>query len=171
MTRKMRFLVEDFAAVPEEVSPEAARRFQWRSARMLLPGTGLKGAPSVQQVELVSLPVERFQYLRRWVRGYLRTIATKSPIEGHRVKLEGPLEFWLHPSLRMPLVEGDPSDVFLFYLVQLASRVGVSQIGVCRAPKAKSQEPCGVLFLRRGKAKKYCSEQCRARVATRRARA
>lgn len=68
-------------------------------------------------------------------------------------------------------VEGAPADVFWFHVVSLLGRVGLEAIDVCRAPKAYGGlVPCQRLYVRRGRAKLYCSDTCRARVATRRAR-
>src|SRR4030095_1172853 len=71
---------------------------------------------------------------------------------------------------RRLLVEGHATSVLWYYVVSLLSRVGLEDIGVCSAPQARHRVPCQRLFVRRGRAKQYCSEQCRARVATQRAR-
>jgi hypothetical protein len=134
---------------------------------------------------LVGMRAARFQRLRHEVRDWLRSLV-KDPRAGHRRKLKGPLTFTLksvsgRPNrLRAPFVEGPALDVFWFYLVYLLSRVELP-IGVCRAPKSQRQvapnpeldgyvEPCDRLFLRRGQVKAYCSDLCRARVASQRAR-
>jgi len=185
----MRFLLEDFIAVPEQDrAPKTVRRFQARAARFLLPGPrGRKAAFSPQQLALMQIDPAEFQQLRRDVREWLGAVVF-DPRRGHRVQLKGPLDLWLVTGrgeadlLRRPLVEGSPRDVFWFYLVHLISRAGVAAIGVCRAPRSKrdprqhdpqlrgATEECERLFLKRGRAKLFCSETCRARVATQKAR-
>ncbi len=47
----------------------------------------------------------------------------------------------------------------------------VTVLAICPAPQPyRADRLCGRLFVRRGQAKLYCSDTCRARVATRRAR-
>lgn len=187
-TASMRFLVEEFIDVPDvdEVPPEAATkgitRMQALSARVLLPGPD-RGGFSLQQSALVGMDPANFQKLRRSVRDWLRSVVTHSRI-GHEHTLKGPLTMWLpvRSDLRAPLIEGSGLDVFWFYLYHLVARADWTRIGVCRAPKSKRDpgqqnpaflgetEPCEQLFIRRGEAKEYCSDRCRARVATRRAR-
>ena len=55
------------------------------------------------------------------------------------------------------------------YTDELSTRF-VDMVGICPAPLPRGGARCGVLFLRRGRAKLYCSDTCRARVASRRAR-
>ncbi len=186
----MRFLVEEFIDVPDvdEVSSEAATkgitRMQALSARVFLPGPK-RGGYSLQQSALFQIDPANFQKLRRRVRGWLRSLVTGSHV-GHKHTLEGPLTMWLSgrpDRLRAPSIEGSGHDIFWFYLFHLVSRAGVARIGMCRAPKSQRDpsqqntefrgetEPCERLFIRRGNAREYCSERCRARVATQRARA
>lgn len=193
-TAVVRFLLEDFVEVPDgetgfstDTAAVALAKFQARAARILLPGPA-KGAFSTQQLMLVGLQRSQFQNLRRDVRQWLRSLATFSGV-GHTRTLHGKLTLSLvsvpgkPDRLQAPIVEGEPLDVFWYYLTHLMSRVGLTRIGVCHAPKSKREpgqmnpelggrsEPCGRLFLRRGRAKQYCSDRCRARVATQRARA
>jgi hypothetical protein len=189
-TAVLRFLIEEFIDVPEAEGDQADRavaRFQRRAARKLLPGPKKGNAASLQQVALMGMRPAAFQQLRREVRDWLGAVV-RDPRLGHKVTLQGPLDMWLygakhdHDTLGAPKVEGSNHDVFWFYLLQIVSRAGLSQIGVCRAPKSKRDagqsdpalcgwtEPCGKLFVRRGTAKEFCSDRCRARVATRRAR-
>ena len=184
----MRFLLEDFIEVPDgdEGNETAAALLQARAARVFLPGPQ-RGGVSLQQGGLMGLPAATFQELRRDVRDWLRSLVIYTHV-GHSRTLNGPLRLSLisvrgkPDRLRAPIIEGPPLDVFWFYLGYLLSRVGLTRIGVCRAPKSKRDpgqrdpelcgetEPCGHLFLRRGTVKVYCSDSCRARVATRRAR-
>lgn len=196
---RMRFLIERFIDVPddvdniidvppdvllsrdpkEEYAARAAnaplRKFQADSARVFLPGP-LRGAYSVQQMTLRALPPAEFQQLRRDVRTWLYRFI-RMPHVGQQVPITGALTMWLvtRPGaperVGAPLMEGAAADLLWFYVGHLLSRVGLKQIGICQAPQPKSDhEACGRLFVRRGDAKEYCSERCRARVATRRAR-
>lgn len=188
----LRFLVEEFIAVddrlavPDDPESRAARgviQFQRAAARRLLPGPQTEPAAlSVQQLALTSLSLAHFQDLRRAVRDWLRSVMTSS--SGHPHTLRGPLRMWLYPAMSparvqrgMPRVEGAPRDVFWFYVFHLVGRVGLAHLGVCWASRSARQghgwsvpEPCERIFVRRGRAKAYCSEQCRARAATQRAR-
>ena len=113
----------------------------------------------------------------------------RNPSVGRWRTLNGPLRLCLvavpgHPDqIRSPTIEGPALDVFWFYLTHLLSRVGIGRIGICRAPRSQKDpdqqallgqegvtEDCGRLFLRRGGVKRYCSEFCRGREATARAR-
>jgi hypothetical protein len=95
-------------------------------------------------------------------------VAGDVPLRGPRIIVKpviaGP------QSNRRLLVEGRATSVFWYYVVALLGRVGLEAIGVCPAPRAGLRAPCRRLFVRRGRAKEYCSEQCRARMTTRRAR-
>jgi hypothetical protein len=187
-TVAMRFLLEQFIDVPEDAaaSDEGIEVLQAQAARVFLPGPR-KGAYSLQQLGLIGLRPPAFQELRRDVREWLRSLVIYSHV-GHQRRMKAPLTFSLvsvsgkPDRLRPPIAEGLPLDVFWFYLVHLLSRAGLTRVGVCRAPKSKKDpgqqnpelsgetEPCERLFLRRGSAKEFCSERCRARVATQRAR-
>jgi hypothetical protein len=184
----LRFLLEDFIDVPDgpvrEAGVKGLSALRRRAVRLLIPGP-IKGALSLQQAGLLALQPDAFQQLRRDVRYWLRSVVTSSTV-GHRVTIKGPLALWLVAKtstperLQAPIVEGDAVDVFWFHLVYLVSRVGLSRIGVCKAPKSKRDpgqrqlsgeaEPCERLFIRRGEAKEFCSERCQTRVATQRAR-
>jgi hypothetical protein len=190
-TTVMRFLLDEFVEVADDgCATEDAEKdvvtFQTRAARVLLPGPQ-KGAFSLQQMTLRTLKPAAFQQLRREVRDWLRSLVMFSS-RGHQRTLKGPLTLSLvtvpgKPArLKAPIADGSPLDVFWFYLVHFIAQVGLSQIGVCHAPKSKrdpgqqnpelagATERCERLFLRRGHAKAYCSERCRARVATQKAR-
>ena len=181
----MRFLLDEFIEVADG-HETALAALQARAARMLLPGPA-KGAFTLQQMTLRTLNQFEFQQLRRDVRDWLRSLARSGG--GHTRTLQGPLTLTLVASpggkpgrLRAPIVDGSPLDVFWFYLVNFIAQVGLSQIGVCHAPKSKREpgqqnpelcgetEACERLYLKRGHAKEYCSERCRARVATQKAR-
>lgn len=185
---RLRFLVEEFIEVPDGEQPAAAvAASQRRAARRLLPGPA-KGALSLQQGMLCGMRPEEFLQLRCDVRSWLGALARDPRLPADPIAL-GPLKVQLVSArgedpgrLRAPVVEGNPRDVFWYYLTLLVSRAGVSQIGVCYAPRSKRDagqsdpsragetDPCERLFVRRGKAKEFCSERCRARVATQRAR-
>jgi hypothetical protein len=174
----IRHLLEEFVEVGDrdDVDTEPMQR---RSARLWLPGP-TRGAYSLQQLTLISMSPPVFQAFRRAVRDWLRALTT-DPRVGHWRTLAGPLRVALvadrqRPDrLVQPLIEGPALDVCWYYLLLLVSRVGVSQIGVCHAPRSRREaesewEFCGRLFVRRGSAKAFCSDRCRARVATQRAR-
>lgn len=193
----MRFLVEEFIQVPEldpeaekasdpfEGAPTGLEQMQAAAARILLPGPK-RGAFTLQQSALLGLPLSEFQQLRREVREWLRTVVMH-PGTGHRRTLQGPIDVWLYTKrgdlARTPLIEGNGRDVFWYYLTHLVARAGIDRIGVCHAPRSRKDpgqeewfrlagmtEPCLTLFLRRGTAKQFCSDRCRARVATQRVR-
>ena len=188
LTAMMQFLLEEFidvtdddAGVASEAAAKALARFQTRSARVFLPGLK-KGAFSLQQLMLRGMLPAEFQQLRRDVRDWLRSLVIFAGL-GNRVTLQVTLSLVSRPGrpghLQAPIVEGHPRDVFWYYLVGFVSRAGLARIGVCRAPKSQRDFPvndpaeaelCERLFLRRGQAKTYCSDRCRARVATQRAR-
>jgi hypothetical protein len=179
----LRFLVEDFIEVGEKL-PETDR-FQREAARILLPGPQA-GPYSLQQLAVMGMRPADFHRLRREVRDWLQLVVS-SPATGHPRRLNGPLIMWLESGaktneLRAPRIEGSALEVFWFYVVHLVSRAGLDKIGICHAPKSMrapgqrnlelrgETEPCDRLFLRRGDVKEFCSETCRARVATQRAR-
>ena len=186
-TDALQFLVEDFIEVSDETLTEEATagvsKFQAESARRLLPGP-LTGAFSMQQLALTGMPPAEFQRLRRSVRDWLLSGLT---YEWTINTIKGPLKIIsgrrrtrrARQRKRRVSVEGSGHDVFWFYLIQLVDDDALNRIRVCHAPKSKKDssqssgetEPCGRLFIRRGEAKEYCSERCRARVATQRARA
>ena len=88
------------------------------------------------------------------------------------VKLTLVLPFRTQPG-ETPIVEGAPQDVLWFYVAHLVNRAGTSRLAVCTAPRSQREpgpELCGRLYLRRGRAKQFCSPRCRARVATQRMR-
>ena len=184
LTAMMRFLLEEFIDVTDDdeaFASEALARFQAKSARVFLPGPK-QGAFSLQQLMLRGMPPAEFQQLRRDVRNWLcglRIFGTPGHVRLQEVTL-ALVEVPGRPGqLQAPIVEGQPRDVFWYYLVGFVSRAGLARIGVCPAPKSQRDfpvddpaeaEPCARLFLRRGHAKAYCSNRCRARVATQRAR-
>lgn len=198
---RLRFLLSEFIEVPDEMSNRVAGTAveeeltdaEWlarakphplreRTARVLLPGPPT-GAYSLPQLALIGLPERAFVQLRRDVRDWLRSMVVSSHVPPPRtltvrrslVRLpdkRGALQF-VH--------EGPAADVLWYYIENLIFRMGLSRIGVCRAPKSKREqdpeqretrggERCGRLFLRRGKAKEYCSARCRVRLAKRRER-
>ncbi len=190
----LRFLIEDFIDTPDgdegyrtESAAKGLWRFQEKAARILLPGPGR----TIQRAALTGMQPAEFQGLRRQVRDWLHRLA-RNPTFADAITLKGPVRMWVvskrpmlgrgEPGdLRAPLIEGSPSDVFWFYLVNLVCRAGVAQIRVCQAPRSRREpsqqarepgmaEPCERLFVRRGNAKQFCSNRCRARVATQRAR-
>jgi hypothetical protein len=188
----MRFLLDEFIEVAddgcatedaEKAAEKAVVTFQARAARVLLPGPQ-KGAFSLQQMMLRTLKPAAFQQLRRDVRDWLRSrvmfpgMASEKTLTLRFVRAPG----WKWDRFQASLVDGSALDVFWFYLLHFIDRIGVSQIGVCHAPKSKrdpgqrnpelagATERCERLFLRRGHAKAYCSERCRARVATQKSR-
>jgi hypothetical protein len=173
--KALRFLIEEF--IHQEVdgpepTPKARRALLTEAARLLLPSPE-KGF-SHQQMTLIALDSQELTELRREMWNWLERIVCETSAEGP-VALRGP-RIMVTPVIRgrpgnlQLLVEGRAVSVFWYYIVSLLSRVGLEAIGVCRAPQARYQVPCLRLFVRRGKAKEYCSEQCRARVATQRAR-
>lgn len=184
----LQFLLEEFIDIAEgphtgsdrlsEVPP-GIKALQERTARLLLPGP--QRGFSVQQAELVSMPAASFQRVRQDVGNWLRSLVINPHIPRRRT-FKTELTMGLHGKqnsngLAAPFVEFPaPEDVFWFYFLHLLSRVGLSRIGVCQAPKSQrgqqavEPEPCGRLYLRRGELKEYCSNLCRARVATQRAR-
>ena len=178
-TAALQFLVEDFIDVPESATAKAARALQEEAARTLLSGLKL------QQRSLLALSPAEFHKLRRQVRERLEIQARHNtlapPGVGLRlaVKLTLVLPFRTQPG-ETPIVEGTPRDVLWFYVAHLVNRAGTSRLAVCAAPRsqrepgpARSQrgpDLCGRLYLRRGRAKQFCSPRCRARVATQRAR-
>jgi len=186
-TLAMKFLVEEFIDVADgDLSTDAARegveKFQRRAAKRLLPGPPGTGGDSLQQLALMRLSVADFQKLRRKVRALLRSLVPDARM-GQKVTLRGPVDMRLvaergqRDRLRRPLIEGrHREDVFWYYLVDLLSRAGLSMIGICRAPRSKREgnatglERCSRLFVRRGQAKRFCGDTCRARIATQRAR-
>lgn len=188
--RAVRFLVEEFIDVPETgETPEGVSTLQRKAARVLLPGPTAapaqrprRGSPSLrpaarptyslQQLALVSMPAAAFEQLRRDVRDWLRTVV-RFPTVGHTRMLTGPLVLGLGATAGPPLVDASPLDLVWFYLFHLIGRTGVVRIGVCHAPKSQreaAEGECERLFVRRGNAKEFCSDRCRARVATQRAR-
>ena len=158
-----RFLVEEFSEVGEDAAPAAVARFQREASATL----GFGGAPPLTTLE----PAE-FQRLRSVVRDWLRSLVL-DPIIAFRVTFQESFSAIVIPEetpgrLR---VTGDAHDVFWFHVVGLIHRVGVSRVGVCYAPQANhARRPCGRLYMRRGSARRFCSDRCRARVATQRAR-
>ena len=184
LTAMMRFLLEEFIDVTDddeafasEAAAKALARFRARSARVFLPGPK-QGAFSRQQLALRDIPPAEFQQLRRDVGDWLRSLVISSGVR-NRVRRQVSLSLVSVPGrpdhFQAPIVEGQPRDVFWYYLVGCVSRAGLARIGVCPAPKSRRDFPvkaesCERLFLRRGHAKAYCSDRCRARVATQRAR-
>ncbi len=122
----------------------------------------------------MALPPAKMQRLRRDVREWLEGLIIWHPGE-ETPDVRGP-EITISPVAKAGApavlrVEGAPADVFWFHVVSLLGRVGLDAIDVCRAPKPYgSLVPCQRLYVRRGRAKLYCSDRCRARVATRRHR-
>jgi len=175
-TATMRFLLNEFIQISDDGAADAPgiEALKERTVRTLLPGPR-KGALWPAQLEFKGLASGAFQQLRRDARNWLGAVARSMP-GGHPRTLNRPLTLSLvaaadNPGrFRAPIVEGDPLDVFWFYLVHLLARVGPGQIRLCRAPRAGTNEPCGNLFLRRGDAKRYCSPLCRVRLAARKSR-
>jgi hypothetical protein len=175
LIRALQFLLDEFVYVPDRaprVSVGSLKEFQARSARRLLPGP-LTGAFSRQQKGLVSLDAEAFTQLRHDVQDWLERLFIWSPAEqAGDPPIVGP-RISVSPVARRRrelLVEGAAVDVFWFYVVWLVAQVGLDAIAVCPAPRVRGVVPCLRLFVRRGRRKIYCSERCRARVATQRAR-
>ena len=188
-TTVIRFLLEDFCHVVDE-RPDpanAAAGLQTRAARMLLPGPA-KGAFSPQQLAFTALASEAFHALRVEVRDWLHAVVRHGP-HGTARRLRGPLtlnfasivgrrdEFARKAGLSGPLFElPDARELFWLYLFLTITRIGVERISVCHAPRSQrdtsddGSRECGRLYLRRGRAKRFCSDTCRARVATQRAR-
>lgn len=173
------FLVEEFSDVDDQkFDPEAVIRFRQEAAQTFL---GLDDFWATDP--MAPMPPAEFQQLRRLTRNWLRSLVV-NPAIGHRVTLPGPLYLTVLPnetphgrrlSFGATPIWGDLRDVFWFYVVSLIHRIGVTQIGVCSAPQSKWKSAtlamsCGRLFVRRGTAKQFCTETCRARVATQRAR-
>ena len=176
-SRALQFVIEEFIDVePDAQAPraEAVKALQARAARYLLPGPQ-RGRFSRQQDRLMTLDVKDFSRLRHEVRNWLERLVIGEwpgpegdpPIKGPRMTVR-PVA-WAAPHRRFE-VQGAATHVFWFYFVSLLSRVGLDGIGTCRARRADSIAVCSRLYLRRGRAKVYCSERCRARMATARAR-
>jgi hypothetical protein len=186
----VRFLLEDFVNLQDEqadTNADEVRGLQTRAARMLLPGPS-KGAFSSQQLAFTTLSLPEFRSLRLEVRNWLRAVVTHGPI-GTARRLRGALTVSIasipgrrDESARKAGLTGllfempDARELFWLYLLLTIGRIGVEQIAVCHAPRSRREAPedgskdCGRLFLRRGRAKHFCSDRCRARVATQRAR-
>ncbi len=165
-TEALRFLVEDFSDAPEDFEAHALARFQREASRLL-------------DVDLKEMPPSEFQRLRQLTRDWLRSLV-RNGRAGHRITIAGPLYLAFAPSdpPGSPFVGGDARDVYWFRVVSLVSGAGASEVRVCYAPRPRPKgqlaegavAACGRLFLRRGDARQFCSETCRARVATQRAR-
>ena len=176
-SQALQFIVEEFIDVEIDARPPratAVKALQARAARHLLPGPR-RGAFSRQQGALMALDLESFGQLRHDVRDWLERLVIREwpPREGDAA-IEGPKIVvtpvaWTTPHRQLG-VEGRATDVFWFYLVWLLGRVGPEAIEVCPARKPDSIAVCSRLYVRRGRAKIYCSERCRARMATARAR-
>lgn len=166
----MRFLFEDLVDVADG-DQGGVLQLQREAARVLLPG-GPK-ADSFPQRLLLAMKPAAFQNLRRLVRDRLQALAINKAVGPHRVTLGLILVGGSKPG-QAPIVEGSAEDIVWFYVGHLVCRAGTSQIGVCPAPKSKRKpggtDYCGRLFVRRGQAKQFCSDTCRSRVATQRAR-
>jgi len=161
--------------IDEESPREAAvKDLQARAARHLLPGPR-RGPFSRERARLMTLDVEGFSHLRHDVRNWLERLVIREwpereddpPIKGPRMIVR-PVA-WTAPQRQLE-VQGAAADVFWFYLVTLLGRVGLEAIDTCHARRAGSIAVCARLYVRRGRAKVYCSERCRARMATARAR-
>jgi hypothetical protein len=179
-TEAMRFLLEDFVAVPADESERTTvsaldiAGLRKDAGRFLLP----KGQRWLFSPERMT--GDAFQRLRRLVAGRLRMVAVEGSTGPHRLRISimipkgakqgDPL--YVEPSIESPITGME--DLVWLYVAQLVMRAGPSRIGICPAPRSKrspGQGPyCGNLFFRRGEAKVFCSDTCRARVATRRAR-
>lgn len=174
---RLRFLLGPFLADLPDTSPDAMvatpPKLLDATVRRLVPGP-LRGAYSMSQLAVMGLSEAEFTALRFEVRDLLRRLVAHVPVQ--QVSLAGPLALTLsrvptQPGrMHVPAVEGPARSVAWLYIAQVISRVGVGQIGVCRAPQSSrdgdAHEHCGRLFLRRGAAKRFCSPQCRIRVAT-----
>jgi hypothetical protein len=189
-TTVIRFLLEEFTDVadqrPDDEPEASASTLQTQAARFFLPGPK-KSAFSPQQLALRAMPSAAFHALRVEVRDWLHAVVMRGPVGTARV-LRGPLtlsvasipgrrvESARKAGLSGPLFEmPDARELFWLYLFLTIIRIGVEQIKVCHAPRSQrdashESRECGRLYLRRGKAKRFCSDTCRARVATQRAR-
>jgi len=165
----LRFLIEDFADVPSdlpttagvaEFAKEASRTFEPRRHSVLA-----KVLETMAPADLLRL--------RSFVRNRLRVLARGGSTQ-HRVTLTLLVAAGEKPAPGPILGADDPRDMLWFYVANLVSRAGTSWIKVCPAPASKRENGgetiCGRLYIRRGRAKRYCSERCRARVAAQRNR-
>ena len=181
------FLIEVFIDVDANApqpTPDALADVQRQATELIVSAPssgprsrqprGLTALPPLLPRGLMALPPAEVQQLRHDVREWLEKLLIWHPGEeapeicGPRITIS-PVAAARAPSVLW--VKGAPADVFWFHVVSLLGRVGLEAIDVCRAPKAYGGlVPCQRLFVRRGRAKLYCSERCRDRVATRRAR-
>jgi hypothetical protein len=188
----MRFLIDDFIDVPEgaegnatNVAEKEIRQLQQEAVRALLPGPP-KGL-SPQQRVLLNMKPAAFQNLRRTVAGRLRALAINGSVGPHQLRISIAILPGAKPGDRLfvePWINSlttGTEDLVWFYVAELVTRVGPALIAICPAPRSKREqlppeqyagtlEYCGRLFVRRGRAKLFCSGTCRARVATQRAR-
>ena len=179
--QSMAFLIDELAAVRDDDPPvelAASQRLQAETARLLLPGVGAKSGMTPAQAALRALTPQQFRQLRERIHDGLillargtghvaiwhRTVGASTVVRvrgGKRVLAEH--------------VTGAADDVLLMHVSDLLRRVGLEDLAICNAPQStrsagEDPPPSGALFIRRGTAKRFCSDTCRARVATRRAR-
>lgn len=57
---------------------------------------------------------------------------------------------------------GQTRDLYLYALLRIVEQVGVDKVLACPAPKPRSDEPCGRLFLKVTR-KECCSSRCQSR--------
>jgi hypothetical protein len=182
----LEFLVEEFADVDASTSLDEDTRFRLlrRAASYFLPGGAVAEtyAGTVTQAQFIAQSAKATSRLRVETKQWVQAVASGADgrlargVNKYAQVQIGPLSVHVRTAPRKGatptvIVEGKPRDVFWYHVTQII-RGAAGRIHQCPAPRVHDPlEFCDRLFLatRKGR-RRYCSEQCRARAATRRSR-